>query len=235
VKRRSRGRLFGCACAALAIAAAAGAAERKQAARPEPDSWYAESFSQGERGFLATHYWSKGSRFRSEIVIAGHRIVTIVNGETYYILDAVGKTGVAIQRSPLAIAADAKRGRPFGREFERLVAGGGEKVKTEKLGGRDCELYRLTNSSGRFEVCVTPEEPRLPIRVETFNRATGATDSVDYLNWLSGMPLPDAFFEPDPRIELERVDYDDYRKRSVRERIGPAPVLFSYLLHGEPK
>lgn len=228
----------------LLVAFFAGGARAQEEAAPRSGpsgassdraaTWYAESYNRGERGFLVTHYWSKGQRFRAEIVVAGHRVVNIVNGDHYYVLDALGQTGVAIQRSAAALRADPTRGRPFGREFDRLLRQGGEKIKTEQLGGRECDLYRVTNDSGRFEVCATPTEPHLPIRVTTFNRKSGASDNVDYINWLSGIAIPDSFFEPDPRIELERVTYEDYRKRSLRERVGPAPALFGFLLHGEP-
>ncbi|MEE8580535.1 MAG: hypothetical protein V3T33_03005 [Myxococcota bacterium] len=206
-------------------------AAAQEAASGEP-TWYAESVSRGEKGFLVTHRWAKGARFRSEVVVAGHRIISIVNGEYYYTIDAVLHTGVAIRRSPQAIAADAKRPRPFGNEFARIVEAGGEKVSTKQLGGRDCDLYRLTDNNGRRQVCVDQSASQLPIQVEVFDRATGRSETVDYVSWLSGIPIPDAFFEPDAGIALEHFEYQEYRKRSRVERIGPAPPLYSHLLHG---
>ncbi|MCG8590075.1 MAG: hypothetical protein MJE66_12360 [Proteobacteria bacterium] len=200
---------------------------------PEAVSWYAEAVAQGERGFLITHYWSSGPRFRAETVIAGRRIVTLVNGEYYTIIDATLGTGVAIQRDARAVAADAKRGRPFGVEAQEVRAAGGEKVGEERLAGRDLEVYRLTNDAGRRTVWVSPPPSELPVRVETYSRRSGQTQKLDYVNWLSGLPLPAGFFEPDPRIELERVGYEDYVRRSRKEPVGPAPVLFGVLLHGE--
>ncbi len=204
-------------------------------AQPEPQgtrTWYAESISRGEHGFRVSHQWSKGARFRSEVVVAGHRIVSIVNGDHYYTIDAVSGIGLAIRRSPEAVKADAARSRPFGNELTRLVAEGAEKVSSMELGGRSCDLYRVTDHRGRRQVCVDPARSGLPIQVETFDRKTGRTESVDYLNWLSDLPLPDAFFEPGPGVQLERLEYEEYRSRSRRERVGPAPPLYGHLLHG---
>jgi hypothetical protein len=198
-----------------------------------PDTWYAQAYGQGERGILLTHYWSKGPRFRAEMVIAGHRVVTIVNGEYYYILDVTQGSGVAIRRPAAVVRADTERGRPFGNEYEILLQDGGERVGSERHGGIECDLYRLTNSTGRRSVCVRQGESRLPIRVETYHRSRGSTDVFSYVNWLGGMPLPDSYFEPDPRLEIEILEYADYSKRSMREPIGPAPVMFGNLLHGE--
>jgi hypothetical protein len=36
-------------------------------------------------------------------------------------------------------------------------------------------------------------------------------------------------------VQLERVEYADYLKRSETSAVGPAPVLFGNLLHGEKK
>ena len=49
---------------------------------------------------------------------------------------------------------------------------------------------------------------------------------------IADLELSDAFFEPDPRVKLERVEYADYVTRSQTGPVGPAPVLFSNLLHG---
>ena len=54
----------------------------------------------------------------------------------------------------------------------------------------------------------------------------------EYRNWIYGPELPDSFFAPGARVELERVSYAGYKKRVGRESIGPAPVLYSDLLHG---
>ncbi|UCE85353.1 MAG: hypothetical protein JSU66_13530, partial [Deltaproteobacteria bacterium] len=85
----------------------------------------------------------------------------------------------------------------------------------------------------RRQVWATQEDPKLPIRVEIFDRASGHTTRADYLEWTRRLDVPDSFFEPDPRLTLERVSYDDYVERSAREAVGPVPVLFGDLLHGE--
>ena len=53
-----------------------------------------------------------------------------------------------------------------------------------------------------------------------------------YLDWAQGFQASDAFFAPDPRFELERIEYDAYLARSLRTQVGPAPVLYRSLLHG---
>ncbi len=63
-------------------------------------------------------------------------------------------------------------------------------------------------------------------------RRTGRSKTVDYVNWLSGIALPDGFFQPASDVQLEILEYEEYRERARKERIGPAPPLFGYLLHG---
>jgi len=201
-------------------------------ARGGEETWYASTLSRPANELVTVHYWSKGSRFRAETVLAGHRIITIVNGEYYYTIDEVAGTGVAIRRSPKAVAADATRGRPFGGELKRLLAEGGEKIRTEKLGPRSFDIYRSTTSQGRSTVWMTAEDPRVPVRVETYLRKTGAEGTLDYVGWLFGLAIADSFFAPSPEVELERVDYQDYVRRAPREMVGPAPVLYRDLLHG---
>jgi outer membrane lipoprotein-sorting protein len=179
-----------------------------------------------------THLWSKGDRFRAETVIAGRRIVTIVNGSTYYTIDPVRGFGLGIERSELALGEDARRGRPFGVEYEMILLGGGELVKKDELGGQEVELYRLTNNAGRVEVWVTPTA-KLPIRVERFVRSTGRREQVSYVDWRSGVDIADSFFEPSPNLKIDRMGYEEYVKRTMAERLGPAPPLHSQLLHGE--
>ena len=53
-----------------------------------------------------------------------------------------------------------------------------------------------------------------------------------YLDWTRGTKMPKAFFEPDPRIQIESVSYEDYVRRSRREPVGPAPAFYRELLHG---
>lgn len=210
-------------------------AQQPSVAIDSADTWYAQAYAQGERGFLVTHLWAKGPKLRSEIIIAGHRIATIVSGEYYYIIDEVMGTGAAIRRSPAAVAEDATRGRPFGHEVQQLIDMGAEKVGEENYGGMRCNQYRLTNSSGRRTGCAGVDPPHLPVRVETYNRSTGKTDLLSYVNWLAGFTLPDTFFEPDARIVLDRLEYSEYAERSRRGPVGPAPVIYGHLLHGSRK
>ena len=201
--------------------------------RAEEDTWYVQKVTTGDSPLRVENFWSKGSRLRAHSVIAGRPILTLVNGEFYSVIDELAGTGVAIRRSPAAIQADARRGRPFGREGDRLIAAGAEKVGRETIKGRDCDVYRLTDPRGRREACLLLEAAHLPLHAEEFDRASGATVQFRFLDWSRGFPAADAFFEPDPRIALERVEYDDYLERAPKGPVGPAPVLYRDLLHGE--
>ena len=214
------------ALCALALAVEAGAAE---------ETWYAQRFTSGDAPVRVDQLWSKGSRLRAETVIAGRPILQLVAGERYYIVDRLAGTGISVRRSPAAIRADARRGRPFGNEAQAITDAGGERVGSQRLGPRDCDLYRLTSREGRREVCVTPDEARLPIQLESWNRASGQSSTVRYLDWTRGIPVPDRFFQPDPNWQIEHFDYDDYRKRSRQAPVGPAPPFYSTLLHGSPE
>ncbi len=189
--------------------------------------------SHSDAGLNVTYFWSKGARLRAETVIAGRRVTTIVSGNTYYAYDAVGQNGIAVTRSPKAIAADARGERPFGREFETLVAAGAERIRDEKVMGRDCEVYRLTDQYGRRELWVTKDKLRLPVRVIVYRRDAQKTTTTDFVNWLTGLSIADGFFQPESSIELERLDFETYAKRSATgEPIGPVPVLYTDLLVG---
>ena len=74
--------------------------------------------------------------------------------------------------------------------------------------------------------------PLVPLRIKTYDRATGTTGQVDYVNWLHGPPIRNEFFTPDPRVELESISYEQYKKQAGHRMIGPAPVLYRQLLHG---
>jgi hypothetical protein len=197
-----------------------------------PNTWYAERIISGDTPPVVEHLWSKGSKLRAETVIGGQPILTLVSGEQYITIDRLSSTGVSIQRSPNAIRADAGRSRPFGNEGSILQAAGGERVSTERIGGRPCELYRLTNSEGKQEVCVSQDSARLPLQLTVWRRKSNKEAVTRYLDWLSGIALPDEFFEIDASVKLEHVSYDDYLRRAGKEQIGPAPPLFRALLHG---
>jgi outer membrane lipoprotein-sorting protein len=229
--------------AAVAVVFALGAddakkdaKEAKQNAAKTPSSWYARSLVQSDAGIIVWDYWSKGRKLRAETIVGGTPIVTFVSGEFYTIADMVTRRGVAIRRAPAALAEDQKRPneRAFGREGEDVVAKGAELVRSENLSGRPTRLYRLTDDRGKTEVWVTDDKRKLPVRVAFFARDSGQQSTTDYIDWIADMELGDAFFEPDPRVELERVEYADYVARTGSGNlVGPAPVLFSNLLHGE--
>lgn len=229
-------------CAALLLAFALGADEggkkkEKGAAKEDaaPDTWYAQLFTHGDTIVRVDHTWSKGRKLRSELVVQGRSFLTLVNGDRYIIIDQTGGTGIAIRRSPEAIALDAKlpNERPFGREAEGLIAKGAELVRSDTLNGRPCRVYRKTDEVGKREIWVTDDKQKLPLRVEFSTRDASARTITDFIEWLSGVDLPDAFFEPDPRVPLETIEYADYVERSKQGPVGPAPVLFAPLLHGK--
>jgi len=222
---------FGLALA-LALCAMALAARGAGAA---PETWYAQRFTTGDAPMRVDQLWSSGSRLRTETVIAGRPILQLVSGERYYIVDRLAGTGISIRRSRAAIRADARRGRPFGNEAREIADAGGERVGSQRLGARECVIYRLTSHSGRTEVCVTPDEAQLPIQMETWSRASGQSSTTRYLDWTRGLPVPERFFQPDSSWELEHLDYEDYRKRSKTEPLGPAPPFYGALLHGSPE
>jgi outer membrane lipoprotein-sorting protein len=235
--------LFALAAVAVLFTTSAHAAKKKEekdgANKGEKDakassSWYARSLVHGNSGIIVWDYWAKGRKLRAETIIGGTPIVTFVSGEFYTIVDMRTQKGVAIRRAPEAIAADRTRAgeRPFGREGEELVAKGAEFVRSEEISGRPCRMIRLTEERGKTEVWLTDDKRKLPVRVEFSLRDTGAKSTTDYIEWIADLELSDAFFEPDPRVELERVEYADYVTRTQSGPVGPAPVLFSNLLHG---
>jgi hypothetical protein len=201
-------------------------------AQHKAETWYAERIISGDTPPIVEHLWSKGSKFRAETVIGGMPVVTLVNGDRYITIDRASRVGVSIQRNPEAVRQDAERSRPFGNEGSILAGAGGEKVSTERVAGRPCELYRLTNSEGRQEACISRDAERLPLQVKVWRRKSGKEALTRYLDWISGLPLSDQFFEPDASVQLEQVSYDDYVRRAGEEQIGPAPPFFRGLLHG---
>ncbi len=198
------------------------------AASAAAETWHAERLGNGGgAGPRAERLWAKGPWLRAEIVYAGHPILTYVKGDRYVIVDAATGKGVSIQRNPKSVAGDATRGRPFGNEHDILVKLGGEKVKTE---GAEvaCELFRLTDQSGRREVCVSTGEEKLPLYTKAWDRESGNESETRYLAWEKKVDLSDDFFSPDPRVQLESVTYEAYTAKPS----GPAPAMYPELLHG---
>jgi hypothetical protein len=200
---------------------------------PLPNTWYAQALAYAETGINVTHFWSKDARLRAETVIAGRRIVTIVDDDTYYAYDGLGMAGVAIGRAPEAMRLAHEGVRPFGNEIDAVLRQGGEGVAVENLGGREVEVFRVTDAAGRRQVWATRGELRLPLRVEIFQRQRGTTLRTDFLYWQRGLPIPDAFFRPEAGIELARLSYEQYvALQAERRPVGPVPVLYYDLLHG---
>jgi hypothetical protein len=200
---------------------------------PLPNTWYAQALAYAETGINVTHFWSKDASLRAETVIAGRRIVTIVDGNTYYAYDGLGMAGVAIGRSPEAMRLAREGVRPFGNEVDAVLRQGGESVAVESLGGREVEIFRVTDAAGRRQVWATRGEVRLPLRVEIFQRQRGTTLRTDFLYWQRGLPIPEAFFRPEAGVELARLSYEQYvALQAERRPVGPVPVLYHDLLHG---
>jgi hypothetical protein len=209
-----------------AAAAAAGESE----AHP---TWYAQALAQGPGGFNITHFWSKGSVLRAETVIAGRKVVTLVNGDWYYAYDATKGLGIRVRRTPEAIANDAAFRRPFGNEAVKLIKQGAEKIREENYHGRDVEVYQLTDRMGRRMVWASKDALNIPLRIEMYNRRTASRQATDYTDWLTGLTLPDAWFEIDPQVETQSYEFDEYIHFSTTTGgMGPVPVFYMDLLRG---
>lgn len=222
-------------CVALCAPATAAIAAEKQKTSEKPaiPSWYAETISHSDSGLNVTELWALQSRFRAETAIRGHKLVTIVNGDTYYTYDATTMAGIAIRRAPAAIAQDSRHPRPFGNELDILIEDGGEKVREENIGGRPADVYQVTDANGKRNVSVTQDDRRLPIRVEVFDRKSGSTRYKEYVDWAAGIPLTDAFFTPDPRIQFVHFELDDYVAKAIAKDPSTAiPILYGELLNG---
>ncbi len=209
-------------------------ASAERAGAAQSAGWYALRLMRGDMGVIVTHLWSQGRQMRAEAVLSGVPIQQIVNGEWYYVIDALRGKGIAIRRSEAALLVDRgdPSARPFGNEASELLRRGAEVVRTEQVAGRAARVLRLTDEQGRHEVWVTDDDLALPIRIDSTDRNSGTQVVTDYVDWLSAFEAPPVFFEPDARVQLERIEYQEYMDRASRERLGPAPVLFGDLLHG---
>lgn len=203
------------------------------AAAASAQTWHAERLTAGGGAPpRVERLWSKGAWLRSEVTLGGHPIQTFVKGDRYVIVDALTNKGISIQRSAKSIADDAKRGRPFAQEQRAIVAAGGEKVKTEGQGAGACDLYRLTDQAGRREVCVSTSEDKVPLVARAWNRQSGSESELTYISWAKDISADDAFFAPDPRVQLESFTTDEYVAKARDGAVGPAPVLYPELLLG---
>lgn len=211
------------------VATSAGAEEKQPDA---PETWYAMSLVQSTARMAISHHWSRGDLYRALNVINGVPIVTIVDRDTYYMINAMNRTGVAIARSEKAKLDDAKRARPFATEWEDIVEAGGERIHTKIIGGVMTEAWRFTNDLGRLTAWVRVGKPRVPMRVETFHRQPGVTDERAYVNWVYGLPIPESFFKPSEGVKIRRFGYEEYQREIRKRPVGPAPPLYGDLLNG---
>ena len=208
--------------------------ELERPIRPPPETWHATAFVRGRIGIRVIDYWSKGDDMRARTLIAGHPITTLVRGDRYVVLDALTGRAVDIGRSERALAADRRRERPFAFELDDLIADGGEKIEVVKLGSMDVEIWRVTDAAGRRKIWLKADEPRVPLRIETFDRASADTLDLDYSNWIFDLELPPRFFETPQGLVVERYEYDEFMRRASEGSVPDLPVLYPDLLHGVP-
>jgi hypothetical protein len=196
-------------------------------------TWYAQALAQGPGGLNVTQFWSKASKLRAETVVAGHKVVTIVNGDWYTAYDATKGLGIRVRRTKEALANDAPFKRPFGNEAVKLIKLGAEKIRTESFHGRDASVFQLTDRLGRRTVWATTDALNIPLRIEFYNRRTATKQATDYIDWLTGLVIPDDFFTPEPRIEITSYEFEEYAQFTSKiGGVGPVPVLYMDLLRG---
>ncbi|MBW2240430.1 MAG: hypothetical protein JRH01_00455 [Deltaproteobacteria bacterium] len=196
------------------------------------EMWYAEKYAAGDVPISVEQLWSRGPLFRSETVIAGHPIVTLVRGDRYIIIDRLTQEGVSIERHPKALKESEAGKRPFGVELDALLAAGGEFVREQDFAGNKCDLYRLTSQEGRREVCATQDDEKLPVLTRVWMRSTQRRAETRFVNWTRQVQVPEVFFDPDPRIVLRQISYQEYIDRVTKDLKLPAPPLYRNLLHG---
>jgi hypothetical protein len=217
------------------LAPAVGFAQKDAGAskQAEPASGYfATTLGRTDFDIVIVHYWSKGSLFRAETVISGHPIVTIVSGGMYYTYDGLTKEGYAVPRTKAALAGDSKRNRPFGNDRDDLLEAGGEKIRSESLNGIEVDVYRVTDDKGRRTLWSSAGSLGLPVRLETYHRQSGHTGKLDWITWIPGIQIKEAFFETSPDLKLVRFEsYEAYITALQQGPVDPVPPLFHYLLH----
>jgi hypothetical protein len=113
-----------------------------------------------------------------------------------------------------------------------MIDQGGEKIREESIAGKPAEVYQITDNNGRRIVWVTQDDRRLPIRLEFFSRKAGSTRYKEYVDWVSGLAITDAFFEPEPGIQFERFELDEYIEKTLAKDSATLPILYPELLHG---
>lgn len=220
------------AIAAITAIVPAVAAEPESAPPASPKTWHATVFFSSGGSYRIIHYWSAGSMMRAETLIGGHPITTIVRGDRYAAIDRLAGKAIEIERAPAAVAQDQGRLRPFGTELDELKRAGGERIEDSTMSGQPVEVWRLTDDTGRRTVWVSKKSPFVPLRAETFVRGSSQTLIFDYSSWGFDLEIPDSFFAIPGGIAVERYGYADFEKKSAKDPVGPAPILYPDLLHG---
>lgn len=227
------GLLVGAIFGGLVPLAMSAAAEDEEELKAEMrETWYVSSVVAGDSGFRMSHYWSKGSSLRAETMVGIHPVVTVVRGDRYWVYDELTRQGIEIVRSAKAVAQDATRTRPFATDFEDLLARSGERIDTTSIGGLAVEVWRVSNSKGRRTVWVMADAPRVPLRVENFDRQSAQTATLDYSNWATGVDLSDRAFEPPTDVEFQKFTHAEYLAKTLEGQGRRAPILFPKLLYG---
>jgi len=210
----------------------AAAAEQEPAAAATPKTWHATVFFSSGGSYRIIHYWSEGAMMRADTLIGGHPVTTIVRGDRYAAIDRLSGKAIEIERSPAAVAQDQGRVRPFGIELDELKRAGGERIEDSTMSGQPVEVWRVTDDTGRRTVWVSKKAPFVPLRAETFVRGSSQTLIFDYSSWGFGLEIPASFFAIPSDIAVERYGYAEFEKKSAKQAIGPAPILYPDLLHG---
>lgn len=219
--------LFGLA----AILGLAGVAKAEDTNKT-PGSWHATAFVRGSMGIRVIDYWARGDDMVARTVINGRPITTIVYGGRYIVFDGLDSVGLDVGRSKISMKDDRERDRPFGFELEDLKSEGGEKIDDVSIGSMQGEIWQVRDARGRRKLWVSKGVPEVPLRVETFDRASGETIDLDYQNWVFDIVLPDRFFVPPSGVKLTRIEYDAYLGQSGKSHMVPVPILYPDLLHG---
>lgn len=212
--------------------ASVSVAEDKEALPEATNEYY--SMTLGRSGFdlVVASYWSLGPLLRSETAVAGHTIVTIVDKKHYYTYDALTRKGYRVGRSKSSIAQDEGRLRPFALDYNVLIDQGGEKIREETLNGIRVDVYRVTDQRGRRTLWVTQNSLKFPVKLETYDRKTGRTSELDWVQWIPGIDLEEEFFEVPRKLDLRRFDdYSAFIDALKEGPISPSPPLFHSLLH----
>jgi outer membrane lipoprotein-sorting protein len=232
LERRLRSVILALMVALATSHATESLAEEPPKAPSVPKTWHATVFFSSGDSYRIIHYWSSGSSMRAETLIGGHPITTIIRGDRYIAFDRLMGKALDVERSPAAVAQDQGRVRPFAIELEDLKRAGGEKIEETTMSGVPVEVWRLTDETGRRTVWVSKKEPFIPIRAETFVRGSSQTLIFDYSNWGFDLEIPDSFFTLPSDVEVVRFGYAEFERRSAKEPVGVAPILYPDLLHG---